>query len=136
MLIKREITADRFNSIATRLNSDLMSVNNDIEVLCSNTDSIAEYVETGLELLANLDSLFLGSDYEGKRILAGSLFTKKLIFGNEGCRTVEVNEVLEILTRSSKGFGGSKNEKAAISDSFSASVPSAGLEPARFPTGV
>ena len=136
MLIKREITADRFNSIATRLNSDLMSLNNDIEVLSTSTDSVAEYVETGLELLVNLDSLFLGSDYDGKRILAGSLFTKKLIFGNGGCRTVEVNEVLEVLTRSSKGFEGVKNGKAAISDSFSASVPSAGLEPARFPTGV
>ncbi|HXB39927.1 MAG TPA: hypothetical protein VNZ49_05245 [Bacteroidia bacterium] len=132
MLIRKEITSDRFNNIATRLNSDLMAINNDVEVLTTNTDSITGYVETGLELLANLHSLFLGSDYEGKRILAGSLFNKKLVFGNNGCRTAEVNEVLNVLTRNSKGFGGSKNEKVAKNDSFSAKVPQTGMKSNNF----
>lgn len=48
MLIGREITAEAFNNIVTGLNFDLMSVNNDVEILSTNTDSIAEYVETGL----------------------------------------------------------------------------------------
>ena len=81
------------------------------------------YIDSGLEMLANLNVLFLESNYEGKRIIAGSLFTKKLLFGKDGCRTAEVNEVLDVLTRFSKGCGGSKKGKAAISDSFSASVP-------------
>ncbi len=130
MLLRREITADRFNNIAVRLNSDLMAINNDIEVLSTKDDSIREYVDTGLEMLANLNVLFLESDYEEKRIMAGSLFNKKLIFGNEGCRTDEVNEVLDVLTKNIKGLEGSKNKKAVNYDSFSACVPSAGIEPA------
>ena len=73
---------------------------------------------------------------EDKRILAGSLFNKKLVFGNNVCRTTDANEVLDVLTRNSNGFERAKKEKAVISDSFSASVPSAGVEPAQFPTGV
>jgi hypothetical protein len=123
MLLGKEITADRFNNIAFRLNSDLMAINNDIEVLSTKNDSIKEYVDGGLEMLANLNVLFIEGDYEDKRILAGSLFTKKLLFGNDGCRTTDVNEVLDVLTRSSKDFERAKKEKAVISDSFSASVP-------------
>jgi hypothetical protein len=118
MLLKRELTSDRFNSIASRLNNDLMTINTDIELLSTKDDSIKEYVDTGLEMLANLNLLFLESDYEGKRITVGSLFTKKLICGNGGCRTTEINEVLEVLIRSSKGFEASEKEKAAKNDSL------------------
>lgn len=97
--------------------------NLEIEVLKSSNDSIKQYVDTGLELLANLDVLFLESDYDGKRILAGSLFTQKLIFGNDGCRTTQVNEVLDVLTRSNKGLEGMKKRKSVISDSLTVKVP-------------
>lgn len=106
-----------------RYSSELSAINLEIEAFQLTGEPIKQYVTTGLELLANLDTLFMESDYEGKRILAGSLFTQKLIFGNEGCRTTQINEVVEVLTRNSKGFGGSKKGKAAISDSFFAIVP-------------
>jgi DNA invertase Pin-like site-specific DNA recombinase len=123
MLMSKDITPDRFNSIVNRINSELMTVNTEIEILNGGNESIKQYVDTGLELLSNLELMFIESDYDGKRILAGSLFTKKLIFGNTGCRTAEVNEVLDVLTRTNKGCGGSKKGKAIISDSFSAIVP-------------
>jgi hypothetical protein len=68
--------------------------------------------------------------------MIGSLFTQKIIFGNDDCRTTQVNEVISVLTRNSKGWESYKKGKAVISDSFSANVPGAGVEPARFPTGV
>lgn len=85
----------------------------------------------GLELLVSLDKLFLEGDYEDKRILMGSLFTKKLFFGNEGCRTAEVNEVAEVLARFNKGFRGGEKEKAAFLGDFSATVPPRGTNPNR-----
>jgi hypothetical protein len=128
MLLSKKISSEHFSSMVNRLNTDLMKLNNEIEVLSCKSDSIKGYVRDGLELLANLDKLFLESDYEGKRILAGSLFPKKLVFGNNGCRTAEVNEVLDVLTRNNKGFGWGEKEKAAISDSFSAKVPLTGTK--------
>jgi site-specific DNA recombinase len=99
-------------------------------IICNlDFNSIKEYVENGLELLIGLEKWFLESDYDDKRILVGSLFNQKLIFGNDSCRTTTINEVLNVLTRNSKGFEGIKKEKAIISESFSASVPGVGIEP-------
>ena len=114
----------------------LREVNNDIEILNTSTESIKTYIDSGLKLLSNLDIMFLNGDYDGKRIVAGSIFTQKLIFGNDDCRTTQVNEVINVLTRNSKSWEAYKKRKAVISDSFSAYVPGAGVEPARFPTGV
>ena len=136
MLLGKEISSDTFNSMLSRFNKELMTTNNEIEILSTSNDSIKGYVDSAMELLVNLNVLFMRSDYEGKRILAGSLFTGKLIFGNDDCRTTNVNEVISLLTRNSKDWEGYKKGKAVISDSFSANVPGAGVEPARFPTGV
>ena len=109
--------------MSNRLNGDLQKLNCEIEALSCKSDSIQVYVNEGLELLTDLDNLFLSGDYEDKRVLAGSLFTKKLIFGNSGCRTAQVNEVTDVLTRFSKGSSGCKKEKAAFLGDFSATVP-------------
>lgn len=42
-------------------------------------------------LLENLEQMFFETDNEGKKMILGSLFTEKLHFGNEMCRTTEVN---------------------------------------------
>ena len=136
LFLSKDITKERFNNMIQRINGQLSEVNNEIEILSTNTDSIKTYVDSGLELLTNLDRMFANGDYDGKRIVAGSIFTQKLIFGNDNCRTEKVNEVIGVLTRCSKGSQGYKKGKAVISDSFSAYVPGAGVEPARFPTGV
>ena len=136
MLLAKDIDKDRFNSIVSRINKELNIVNNEIEILGLKTDSIKSDIESGLELLMNLQEFFANSDYEGKRILAGAVFSEKLIFGNENCRTTKLNEVIEVLTSNSATLEGIKKRKAVKNDSFSVNVPGAGVEPARFPTGV
>ena len=135
LLINKDISKERFNMIIERISSQLKEVDNEIEMLNTKTD-IRKYVDSALKLLTNLDKMFIDSDYDGKRIIAGSIFTEKLIFGNGGCRTTKVNEVIEVLTRNNKGSERVKKEKAVKNDSFSVKVPGAGVEPARFPTGV
>lgn len=61
-------------------------------------------------------------------MILGSLFTEKLILGNEVCRTTEINEVIRILTRNNRGSEDIENKKAVISDSFSVKVPGVGIE--------
>jgi len=80
-----------------------------------------------LELLTNLDLWFVEGDYEDKRILLGSLFTKKLLLGNNSCRTTGMNEVLDVFTRNGKGFGGSLKKMSANYRDFSATVPGVGI---------
>ena len=136
LYIERKLPAERYHALIERYKSELTAAEMEIESINGSNESILEYVDAGLELLSSLDQLFLEADYDGKRILAGSLLSGKLLFGNEGCRTAEVNQVVELLSRNGAGLRRMEKRKAAISDSFSAKVPGAGLEPARFPTGV
>ena len=130
MLFNKDIGVDRVNSMVSRYTNELMALNTEIEVLSNNSESIKGFVESGLELLTNLDRLFIESDYEGKRILVGSLFNDKLVFGNNGCRTTKVNGVVELLTRTGGPSENFKKGKAPNFESFSAKVPGAGVEPA------
>ena len=136
MLLTGRLNTDRYNSIVDRYSSELRTLNLEIEALKSNEDSLFEFINSSVELLTNLDKLFIESSYDGKKIIAGSIFSDKLIFGNECCRTTKINEVIEVLNRNNKGLEGFKNEKAVKKDSLSVKVPGAGVEPARFPTGV
>ena len=136
MLLDHEVTPDAFNNMTSRINKELMTINDEIEIISTSNDSIKQYVDASVELLANLDVLFTESDYEGKRIIAGSIFTGKLLFGNDGCRTTNVNEVINVLTRNSKGLAGIKKGQTVKNYSLTVKVPGAGVEPARFPTGV
>jgi site-specific DNA recombinase len=69
-------------------------------------------------------------------MLIGSLFTDKLILGNECCRTTNINEVINVLTRKSKGLEGAKKGKAVKNDSLSVYVPGVGIEPTHLSTRV
>ena len=69
-------------------------------------------------------------------MLIGSLFTDKLILGNEYCRTTNMNEVINVLTRNSMGLEGAKKGKAVKNDSFSVKVPRVGIEPTHRSTRV
>ncbi len=136
MLLTGKLNTERYNSIVDRYSSELRALNLEIEALKSNEGSLFEFIDASVELLSNLDKLFIESGYDGKKIIAGSIFSDKLIFGNECCRTTKINEVIEVLNRNSKGLKGLKNGKAVKKDSLSVKVPGAGVEPARFPTGV
>ncbi len=123
LLLSKDINKERFNSIIERINGQLNDVNNEIEILSKRTDSIKTYVDSGLELLTKLDIMFANGDYDGKRIVAGSIFTQKLIFGNDDCRTAKVNEVVEVLTRNNKGSEGYKKEKPSFLTAFPLTYP-------------
>ena len=128
-LSNRDISPDSFNSMVNRYQSNLMLVNADIEALSIKDDSIKGHIDDGLEMLLNLNKMFLETDYDGKRIIAGSLFTGKVVVGNNKCRTTQVNEVIELFTRNFKDWEINSNEKAVTNDGLSSSVPGGGLEP-------
>jgi site-specific DNA recombinase len=67
--------------------------------------------------------LILESGYDGKKIIAGSIFSDKLIFGNECFRTTKINEVIEVLNRNSKGLEGLKMEKLSKKTAFPLKYP-------------
>ncbi len=136
MRISNQLPADRYTSIVDRYSSELSRLELEIEALELNNENVNDYLETGLTLVENLDILFNETDNEGKKMLIGSLFTDKLILGNECCRTTNMNEVINVLTRNSKGLEDAKKGKAVKNDSFSVYVPRVGIEPTHRSTRV
>jgi site-specific DNA recombinase len=132
----KDISVETFNTIMTRYQVNLMNINADIEGFNKEDDSVFEHIDDGLNMLLNLNKLFLGADYDGKRIVAGALFSGKIILANDGLRNTGLNEVAECFTRKDNSFKGSKKAQAAKNSSLYRTVPGAGVEPARFPTGV
>lgn len=129
LFLSGKMPSDRYNITVERYNAELMQLELELEVLEQIDGDISENIETGIMLLENLDQMFYESDNEGKKMILGSLFTEKLIFGNEMCRTTEVNEVIRILTRNGKVFESTDKKKAVNFDSFSVIVPGVGIEP-------
>jgi site-specific DNA recombinase len=136
MKLFNQLPADQYTSIVERYSSELIRLALEIEALELNNENVNSYLETGLTLVENLDVLFNETDNERKKMLIGPLFTDKLILGNECCQTTNMHEAINVLIKNSEGLQGAKKGKAVKNDSLSVYVPGAGVEPARFPTGV
>ena len=95
-----------------------------------------KYISFGLSLLTNLSEYYVNAGIEVKNKLIGSIFTEKLIFQNDTFRTRPFNEAIGLLSMYNKGFRATQNKKGSLQKKTSLSVPEAGVEPARFPTGV
>jgi site-specific DNA recombinase len=124
-----ELAKENYDRIQIRYSDEKMALRVELDSLEKLNEDISLYIEDGLKLLLNLGGLFVESENEGKQTLLGSLFSEKLLIGNEGCRTTSVNGVVEVLTRFGGSLEGYKKRKAPISDSFSVKVPGVGIEP-------
>jgi hypothetical protein len=62
----------------------------------------------------------------------GIFYNKK----NDECRTENINQIFFTIASLSKTLSNKKTGITSLNMSYSSSVPSAGVEPARFPTGV
>jgi site-specific DNA recombinase len=86
--------------------------------------------------LSNLIYLYKESDVVGKKYIIGSIFSEKWVFDGSQHRTAFVNEAASLIYQISSGLQHKKTGVKTSKSSYSGKVPSAGVEPARFPTGV
>ena len=86
--------------------------------------------------LKNLAQIYREADIEGKRVVIGSTFSKKWDFSDLKGRTAYLNKSVELIYMINKKLRNNKAEVKAKNCDYSGFVPSAGVEPARFPTGV
>lgn len=102
----------------------------------SNPTDLIELLNTALERIKNIDILYLEADIELKRLIISSIFPEKWIFDGTEHRTNQTNLIITHLLQINKELEQKKTEVATDSCYYFGPVPSAGVEPARFPTGV
>lgn len=94
-------------------------------------EGLDNYLSFGLNLIMNLDKVFVDAPVEVQVKLLGSYFTDKLVFDGKKFRTLPFNETISLMCRYSKGFNGLKKKTGDDFSINSRVVLKAGLEPAR-----
>ena len=92
-------------------------------------------VDEAINNLKNIHNFYSEADIEGKRYIAGIFYPEKWVFDGEH-RTAKVNDSAMLIYHINNKL---QNYKAGVKTNkslYSGNVPSAGVEPARFPTGV
>ena len=94
------------------------------------------YLKKGLTAIKNLGYLFDNADINGKQDIIRSTLKENGVFSEGKVRTEKLNNLILLTTYGDGEFGGDKKRKGSKICSLSGIVPSAGVEPARFLTGV
>jgi hypothetical protein len=97
-----------------------------------------ELIHFTCKLSANLAPVWALGDYYQKQIFQNTVFPKGLVYDSkiEHYRTPIVNDVIGCVAHTSRALEEIKKPDFLNLSEKSGLVPSAGLEPARFPTGV
>lgn len=127
-LVSGEISNENFNKINKRYTERLMDLRSDLEEV-KNRESNLKYVDGAVEFTLILASMFDEADYDEKINLLGLLFPEKIYVSKDECRTNELNEVIELISRFNVAYRGIEKEKADINIGLSIVAPSPGLEP-------
>jgi hypothetical protein len=83
-----------------------------------------------VNFLAKLSVYYDTADLIGKQQIIGSIFLEKMVFENNSFRTTKVNEVVELICRTSKHFKGNTTKESFENPKLSNVVPGTGIEPA------
>ena len=91
--------------------------------------NIDKLLDSAIEVLAKLDHIYVNSDVEHKRKLVGSIFSEKLCFDGEQCRTAGTNEVISLIYLINNELCKTKNGKEKPENFLSRLVERTGIEP-------
>jgi len=97
---------------------------------------VEEILYRALENLKKLDLLYLEGENDEKRKIIGSIFPEKWTYDGIEHRTGQENLGMELIYLLNNKLEHKKTGVKTSKSDYSGQVPSAGVEPARFPTGV
>lgn len=130
MLADGEIEAEEFNNIKGRYQKDLLKLKAEKREALSTDSSFESELNFGLNLLENLPELYATASTEQKQKIVGSIFKGTFVYEKNEYRTIELNEVVKLISLKTKGLETKKPELQADLLKDSGLVAPAGIEPA------
>src|SRR5690606_5239105 len=109
---------------------------NELKSKASVETDINEIVDEALLRLKKLMELYSNGNIEQKRYIIGSIFPEKWTIIESKGRTGKVNSAALLIYQINNMLGNKKAGVRTKTRTNSALVPSAGIEPSRFPIGV
>lgn len=110
----------------------------EMEKLNSNLSNHKEIINYTLKIASNLNNIWSSGNYYQKQTFQNTLFPEGLLFDakNNEYRTIKINSVIGYIAELNRNLEKTKNRTFQFNLEKYGSVPSAGVEPAQFPTGV
>ena len=131
-LLSGTISDANYNRISQRYEKQLNELKQQIEVMKNpNRANIEPKLSYSISLLDNMEGFFRDAPVKVKIKLLGSIFPEKIEFDGKNYRTNGYNKVLDLIYQQTKELREPKKVDGERFSSFPASVPRAGVEPAR-----
>lgn len=92
---------------------------------------VGKLLDRAMEVLSNLDIVYLQGDVTVKRQVIGSIFPEKLVLEKNNCRTAKVNEVAGLIFQINSGLWDKKSRTLSFFSQKFGLVPGTGIEPVR-----
>ncbi len=130
LLLEDKIDSNDFSSIKTECQREIENCENQLAAL--KTKPKKEFnlmIDKGLSVLGRLGSLYDQVDVEGKKIILGSTFLKKMTFEDEKVRTPEVNGFLRLIYLLDSGLSLKKKGTNPLKLDLCRQVELVGFEP-------
>ncbi len=132
------VSLDIYEEFAAEMKSRKEKLLEQYEKFNQTLSNPLELIHFTCKLAANLAPVWSSGDYYQKQTFQNVLFPQGLAYDTkiEHYRTPVVNSVIAYMADASKDLRENKNRTSLNCIEKSGSVPGAGVEPARFPTGV
>ena len=109
----------------------IKELNQEIAILSESRKDVREKIDYSVNLINNLTKIMMDAPVKVKCKLLGSMFYDKIEYDGKNYRTKSYNKVLDLIYHETNKLRGDFTEKAEEIQDSSASVPRAGVEPAR-----
>ncbi len=131
-LLSGTISDANYNRISQRYEKQISDLKQQIEVMKNpNRANIEPKLSYSISLLDNMEGFFRDAPVKVKIKLLGSIFPEKIEFDGKNYRTNGYNKVFDLIYQQTKELREPKKVDGERFSSFPASVPRAGVEPAR-----
>lgn len=139
LLLNDSISPEDYKFIKTEAEEKIIRLEAKLKDFNDKSNAVVDIeglVYKAVETLKKLDLLYIEADIKGKREIIGSTFPEKWVFQDGEHRTGKVNEAASLIYQINSTLRHKKTGLKSNKRNQSGFVPSAGIEPARFPIGV
>lgn len=129
MLVDNKIDLEDYNKMKSRFDGIKEQLLFKLRQIKSVKGNFEKYLQSGINLLGNLEKYYHTSDVEIKQQLIGSIFPEKLVFVDGKVRTTRINEVLRLILLNDNGNRNMKKGQLTTNLWMSSGVEVRGVEP-------
>ena len=111
LMLDGEITSTEYKEIKIEIETSITNSTRELNKLSNTLLNIESKIDGCIELLSNIENLYIQRDTATKQRIIGSIFPRKMVYEKNSVRTLEMNRVISLILNADKTSGGGKKGK-------------------------